>query len=97
MRRRSARPGVSIRRNSDNSADVSTLSSKCPDLGYPLRMSENIALMRVYHSRGGLIGKGQKRVARASPLPGDVGVCPRTNKVPPSPGCADANRHERLL
>ena len=34
--------------------------------------------MRVYHRRGCPIGKVQKRVARAKPLPGDVGVSPTT-------------------
>ena len=34
--------------------------------------------MRVYHRRGGLIGKNQNRVAREEPLPGDVGASPPT-------------------
>ena len=37
--------------------------------------------MRVYHRRGRLIGESQERVARAKPLPGDVGVSP-TTKIP---------------
>ena len=58
---------------------------KCSDLGVPAPHGRNIVPMRVYHSRGSLIGKGQKRVARAKPLPGGCGGVPH-NKVPPSPG-----------
>ena len=47
--------------------------SKCSDLGVPAPYGHNIAPMRVYHRQGRLIGESQERVARAKPLPGDVG------------------------
>ena len=37
--------------------------------------------MRAYRRRGPLVGERQKRVARASPFPGAVGVSP-TTKAP---------------
>ena len=37
--------------------------------------------MRTERGRGHLIGESQERVARGSPLPGDVGVSP-TTKIP---------------
>ena len=44
--------------------------------------------MRVCHRLGRLIGESQQRVARAKPLPGDVGVSPHNNDTP-SPGQGD--------
>ena len=45
------------------------------------RPPRRIAPMRIYHRRGRLIGESQERVARASLLPGDLGVSP-TTKTP---------------
>ena len=58
--------------------------SRCSELGIPApygRPPRRIAPMRIYHRRGRLIGEGQERVARASLLPGDLGVSP-TTKTP---------------
>ena len=55
--------------------------SRCSELGIPAPYGRNIAPMRIYHRRGRLIGEGQERVARASLLPGDLGVSP-TTKTP---------------
>ena len=56
-------------------------SCKCSDLGVPAPYGRNIAPTRVYHRLGRLIGESQERVARAKPLPGDVGVS-STTKIP---------------
>ena len=48
-------------------------SCKCSDLGVPAPYGRNSAPTSVYHRRGRLVGESQERVARAKPLPGDVG------------------------
>ena len=68
-----------------NAVNLNLPDGNCSDLGVPAPYGRNIAPMSVYLRRGGLIGDGQKRVARAKPLTGDVGGVPN-NKVPPSPG-----------
>ncbi len=61
-----------------NAVNLNLPDGNCSDLGVPAPYGRNIAPMSVYLRRGGLIGDGQKRVARAKPLTGDVGVSPTT-------------------
>ncbi len=65
-------------RTPSGTRQVEPFLGKCSDLGVPAPYGRNIAPMRVYHRRGCLIGESQERVARAKPLPGDVGVSPTT-------------------
>ena len=64
-----------------NAVNLNLPDGNCSDLRVPAPYGRNIAPMSVYLRRGGLIGDGQKRVARAKPLTGDVGVSP-TTKIP---------------
>ncbi len=61
-----------------NAVNLNLPDGNCSDLGVPAPYGRNIAPMSVYLRRGGLIDDGQKRVARAKPLTGDVGVSPTT-------------------
>ena len=64
-----------------NAVNLNLPDGNCSDLGVPATYGRNIAPMSVYLRRGGLIGDGQKRVARAKPLTGDVG-CPQQQSSP---------------
>ena len=70
--------GSWIGARSDGASRAGTFEDVNSDLGIPAPYGRNIAPMRVYHRRGRLIGESQERVARAKPLPGDVGVSPTT-------------------
>ena len=68
-------------RTPSGTRQVEPFLGKCSDLGVPApygRPPRRIAPTRVYHRLGRLIGESQERVARASSLPGDVGVSPTT-------------------